>query len=132
MDQNFVCVSGKAGKAPEIKEMGANKTRISTFSIAVGIPPREKGGQWGTEWISVKAFQKQADSSAAIGKGDPVMVVGSIKTETWETREGGKASRTYVIAREIICGAKVQRAAPANEPAWPGDTGYEPSQDVQY
>lgn len=80
-----------------------------------------------TTWMSVKAFRQLAQNAAeSLAVGDPVVVIGRLRTETWTGKEGdtreGNVLEATLIAHDLTRGQtrfrKVDRqhvAPPANE-----------------
>ncbi|MET0929698.1 MAG: single-stranded DNA-binding protein [Aeromicrobium sp.] len=55
-----------------------------------------------TTWMSVKAFRQLAQNAAeSLGVGDPVVVTGRLRTETWTTKEGEPRESTVLEATLI-------------------------------
>ena len=62
-------------------------------TVRVGVTPRlKKGGEWvdgETTWYTVTAWRTLADHLRdSVRKGDPVIVHGRLRTETWAARGG--------------------------------------------
>jgi single-strand DNA-binding protein len=52
-----------------------------------------------TTWMSVKAFRHLAQNAAeSLAVGDPVVVIGRLRTETWATKEGEARESTVLEA----------------------------------
>jgi len=52
-----------------------------------------------TTWLSVKAFRHLAQNAAeSLTVGDPVVVIGRLRTETWATKEGEARESTVIEA----------------------------------
>lgn len=52
-----------------------------------------------TTWMSVKAFRHLAlNASESLQVGDPVVVIGRLRTETWATKEGEARESTVLEA----------------------------------
>jgi single-strand DNA-binding protein len=55
-----------------------------------------------TTWLSVKAFRQLAQNAAdSLQVGDPVVVIGRLRTETWTTKEG-EARESLVVEASLI------------------------------
>jgi single-strand DNA-binding protein len=66
---------------------------------------KDKSDTWQerTEWVNVVIFGRRADALAKfLSKGSKLFVEGSLRTSTYDDRDGNKRYRTEVIAREII------------------------------
>lgn len=55
-----------------------------------------------TTWLSVKAFRQLAQNAAdSLEVGDPVVVIGRLRTETWTTKEG-ESRESLVVEATLI------------------------------
>nr|MCW2728212.1 ssb 1 [Aeromicrobium sp.] len=55
-----------------------------------------------TTWMSIKAFRHLAQNAAeSLAVGDPVVVIGRLRTETWATKEG-EARESTVLEATLI------------------------------
>lgn len=62
-----------------------------------------------TTWMSVKAFRHLAQNAAeSLAVGDPVVVIGRLRTETWATKEGEARESTVLeatlVAHDLVRG----------------------------
>ena len=82
---------------------------------------KEKKKQERTEWISCVVWGKRGEGLARIlKKGDRILVEGSLRTSSYEDRDGNKRYKTEVVAREVLLqgspGGKRERSSePARE-----------------
>jgi single-strand DNA-binding protein len=80
----FVHMTGYVGGDVEVR--GSTST-IASFRLAC-TPRVRRGGDWidgQTTWLSVTCFRSLADHAlASIKKGDPVIVVGKLRTSVYE------------------------------------------------
>ena len=94
---NNVNLIGRLTRDPESIE-ASNGTSIANFAIAVSRRDRDAG----PVYVEVKAFAGQADAVVAHKrKGDEVAVEGRLELDQWETEDGSKRSRLYVIANRV-------------------------------
>lgn len=92
---NNVTLVGRLTKDPEIN-YAKTGIAITKFTVACD---RYKGD---TDFIRVVVFDKQAESAANyLVKGSMVGVAGSIKTGSYEDKDGKKVFTTEVQAREV-------------------------------
>ena len=102
---NYVELIGWLGKDPE-ERFTPSGIAIASLSIAVKrLGGRQEDGSWliETDWIDVEAFDKLAETATAnLHKGSRVRVTGSLRTETWQDREGHSRKRVYVRADDIL------------------------------
>jgi len=99
MNETFVTFHGWAGS--DVRHRRAKDVSVSTFRV--GVTPRlKRDGNWGdgeTTWYSVTAWRALADHVAdSIHKGDPVIVHGRLRTETWQPPEGPASVTLHVEA----------------------------------
>lgn len=96
----FIHLSGNVGGDVEFRN---NKTATASFRLAC-TPRVLRNGQWGdgeTTWFTVMCFRSLAEHTAAsIGKGDPIMVYGKLRTQAWE-RDGQSFERLVLEAKSI-------------------------------
>jgi single-strand DNA-binding protein len=94
---------GNLGADPELRAAGST----SVLKLRMGCSERfkDKSDTWQerTEWVNVVIFGRRADALAKfLSKGSKLFVEGSLRTSTYDDRDGNKRYRTEVIAREII------------------------------
>jgi single-strand DNA-binding protein len=118
---NQLVLVGNLTDAPELR-FTPNGAAVANFRLAV--TPRLRDGEgWRdgeTSFFRVNAWRDLAEHVAeSLGKGDRAVVVGRLKTRSWETPEGEKRSVTEVEADEVgpslkFATAKVERAQRGN------------------
>ena len=121
---NSVTIQGRVGKEPVVETVGVKETKKAVFSVAVSIPPRDKGGDWGTEWISCRAWGKIADRVGdQAHKGNDIMLNGKIKTDTWDdaNNPGKKISRTFVEVLSFVCTPKQEAQQQPEDQGYPSN-----------
>ena len=131
-----VTVTGWAGTTP--REISGDGVAFTSFRVSVTerrFDPRS--GEWGdgpTEWFTVKAFRELALNVAeSIRKGDPVVVMGRLRTEVWQSDRGpqpGFVIEADAVGHDLMWGAgsfrrRVRRDGPTDgpEPRDPGSGG---------
>jgi single-strand DNA-binding protein len=94
-----VHITGYAGTEVEVRGNGT----VSAFRLACTPRIRTKSG-WGdgnTTWIEVACFRTLAEHVAkSVHKGDPVLVVGKLRTNVWE--RDGQAHERLVLEAETV------------------------------
>jgi single-strand DNA-binding protein len=99
MNETFVTFHGWAGS--DVRHRDAKGVSVATFRVAV-TPRLKKEGSWvdgETAWYTVTAWRTLADHVAdSIRKGDPVIVHGRLRTETWRPDEGPSSTTLHVEA----------------------------------
>ncbi|MDO7869032.1 single-stranded DNA-binding protein [Nocardioides jiangxiensis] len=99
MYETEVTVQGFVGTKPELRQVGG--TVVAGFRV--GSTPRffsNSNNAWGdreTNWFTVNAWRSLGEHCAAsLHVGEPVIVRGRLRTQTW-TQEGGAARSTFSI-----------------------------------
>ncbi|HEX6290679.1 MAG TPA: single-stranded DNA-binding protein [Herpetosiphonaceae bacterium] len=102
---NYVELIGWLGNDPE-QRYTPSGVPIAEFSVATKRPgSRNEDGTWNydTDWIDVVAWDQLAETAVAnLRKGSRVRVTGSLRTDSWEDREGNKRKRIMVRADDIM------------------------------
>jgi single-strand DNA-binding protein len=99
MNDTIVTFHGWAGS--DVRHRTARDVSVATFRV--GSTPRlKKDGEWvdgETTWYTVTAWRTLADHVRdSVRKGDPLIVHGRLRTETWEPEEGGSSTTLQVEA----------------------------------
>ncbi len=102
---NYVELIGWLGNDPE-QRYTPSGIALAEFSVATKrMGGRNEDGSWTyeTDWIDVVAWDQLAETVVAnLRKGSRVRVTGSLRTDTWEDRDGNKRKRVNVRADDII------------------------------
>ena len=104
MADTTVTITGNLTDDPELRVTQAGAA-VATFRVAV--TPRKPDGQGGwtdgeTSFFKVVAWRQLVEHVAeSLGKGDRVIVTGTLRTNAWETPEGEKRSVIEVQADEV-------------------------------
>ena len=100
---NEVRLIGNLGGDPEVKALNGDKT-VATFRIATKETWKDSGGQKQerTEWHNVEVWGNQAKTAGQyLTKGRSVLVLGSLRTDSWE-KDGQKHSKTKIVASRVV------------------------------
>jgi single-strand DNA-binding protein len=118
MADTHVTITGNLPDDPDLRST-PNGTEVANFRLAV--TARVKGGDtWRdgeTSFFRVNVWRQLAEHTAeSLSKGDRAVVVGRLRSRSWETPEGDKRSVVEVEADEVAPSlrwavAKPQRAA---------------------
>ena len=118
MADTHVTITGNLTDDPELKHTG-NGNLVANFRLAV--TARVKDGEgWRdgeTSFFRVNLWRQLAEHVAeSLTKGDRAIVIGRLKSRSWETPEGDKRSVVEVEADEVAPSlrwavAKPERAA---------------------
>ncbi len=107
-----ITVIGNVGRDAELRHTANGKT-VANFSVAVN-----QNGDETPDWFQVSLWGDAAEKVAQwIRKGRQVMVVGSVKLETWADQNGEtRASlRLHTNAKGFKLLGKAEPAAKASE-----------------
>jgi single-strand DNA-binding protein len=111
----LVQMTGYAGTEVDVRGSGS----VSAFRLACTPRVRSKGGEYSdgnTTWIDVTCFRSLATHVAAsIRKGDPVIVVGRLRTSVWE-KDGQTRERigleAETVGHDLTRGTAIFRRTP--------------------
>lgn len=100
---NKVMIIGNLGSDPEMR-FTPSGSPVTTFSLACNRKFQQDGqSKEETEWFSVVAWNKQAEScNQYLSKGSQVYVEGRLHTRNWAGQDGQKHYRTEVIANQVM------------------------------
>lgn len=102
---NYVELIGWLGNEPE-QRYTPSGVAIAEFSVATKrLGNRNEDGSWSydTDWLDVVAWDQLAETAVAnLRKGSRVRVTGSLRTDSWEDRDGNKRKRIMVRADDIM------------------------------
>ncbi len=102
---NSVELIGWLGADPETRCMPSG---IAVTTLSVGtkrIGRRQDDGAWNyeTDWFDVEVFDRLAEVGLAnLQKGNRVRVIGRLRTDTWQDREGNVRKRIIVRADDLL------------------------------
>ena len=104
---NRVILVGRTGKDPEVTVMASSGRQLAKFSLATNEGYFDKNSNaWKdlpTEWHNIVAWGPLAQKvEKGVGKGDMVLVEGSIRTRKWKDKNGQDRSTTDIQADNII------------------------------
>jgi single-strand DNA-binding protein len=114
---NQVMIVGNVTRDPELRYT-PNGAALVKFGVAVSRRVRDESGQWkdaDTSFFDVTAWRTLAENVAeSITQGSRVVVVGRLRTNSWETPEGERRSKVEIEAEEVApslkwATAKVER-----------------------
>lgn len=101
---NRVMLLGNLGADPELRVTQSGQAvlnmRLATTETYLD---RDKVRKERTDWHNVVVWGKRAEALAKIlAKGSSLFVEGSLRTSSYDDREGNKRYKTEVIAKEIL------------------------------
>jgi single-strand DNA-binding protein len=100
---------GNLGADSELRQTSGGQSVLKLrLATAESYLDRDKQRQERTEWHSVTVWGKRAEALAKfLQKGSRIFVEGSIRTSSYDDKEGQKRYRTEVVATNIIlCGGR--------------------------
>ena len=102
MSDTYVTFHGWVGN--EVTHRDPNGVSVVNFRVA-STPRIKRKGEWmdgDTTWYSVTVWRQLADNvRGSIRKGDPVIVHGRLRTDSWE-RGDGQVSHTLCIDASMV------------------------------
>jgi single-strand DNA-binding protein len=101
---NRIMIIGNVGTDPEMR-FTPSGTPVTSFRVATSRVYTTSEGErkQETEWFTVVAWKKQAEScNQFLSKGQRVYVEGSLRTRSWEGRDGQKRVTVEVIANRVL------------------------------
>lgn len=108
MSINTVTLLGRAGKDPEVREVGQNNSKVATFSLCTGGKYKTKDGREvdDTAWHSIVAWHGLATlTEKYIKKGSQLLVVGHITYRKWTDNNNVERQTTEIVADKVeLCG----------------------------
>ncbi len=112
---NKVILLGRLGKDPELHHTANGKT-VCNFSVATSESWKDAEGnrQERTEWHNIVVWGKQAESCGEhLAKGQQVAVEGSIRSRSYDDKNGVKRTVVEIVAErvEFLGSVKRQEAA---------------------
>jgi single-strand DNA-binding protein len=126
---NRVILVGRVGKDPEVTVMPKSGQQLAKFSMATNEGYFDKNSNaWKdlpTEWHNIVAWRALAQKvEKGVGKGDLVLVEGSIRTRKWQDKSGQDRWNTDIQADNItILDRRKDQASGAGTPYPSGKTG---------
>ncbi len=126
MSVNKVILVGNLGKDPEVRFTGGGRA-VCKFPLATSETWNDAEGhrQERTEWHNIVVWGKQGENCGQyLSKGRQVYVEGSIRTHSYDDKDGNKRYMTEIVAQQVrfLGGGAAGRGAGAGAPpAMPED-----------
>ena len=112
---NFTVQAGNLTDDPELR-FTQNGVPVANFRLAVNQRVKDQDGTWRdgeASYFRVNVWRDQAENVAeSLRKGNRAVVVGRLKTRSWETNEGDKRTVTEIDASEVAPSLKWAIATP--------------------
>lgn len=100
---NKVILAGNLTRDPQLSYLPSN-TPVCEFGMAINRKWKSQDGQMRDEtcFVDLRMFGRRAEVlNQYCRKGNPLMVEGRLKFDSWEGKDGGKRSKLYVIVEEF-------------------------------
>ena len=100
---NKIFIIGNLGKDPEVRFIDSGKA-VAKFPVATSEKWTDSDGnkQERTEWHNVVVWGKQAETCGQyLEKGRQVFIEGSVRTRSYDDKEGVKRYMTEIVARDV-------------------------------
>ena len=130
---NKILLIGNVGGDPEMR-FTPSGVAVTTFSLATNRNITQPDGsiKKETEWFRITAWRKQAEScNQFLTKGKLVYVEGSLRTRTWDGKDGQKHTSLEVNADRVLFIDK-QGAVPLPPDAGPAIEGDIEPEDIPF
>lgn len=100
-DINITTILGRLTRDVEVR-YGQSGIAVATFTVAVNRKWKDKNGeaQEETAFVPVVLFGLPAQWASERRKGESVIIVGRLRTDSWE-KDGATHSRLVLIAEEV-------------------------------
>ena len=112
---NFTVQVGNLTNDPELRFTNTG-TAVANFGLAVTARVKDPDGAWrdgDTHFFRVNVWRDQAENVAeSLAKGHRAVVVGQLKTRSWETPDGDKRTATEIDATAVAPSLKWAIATP--------------------
>ena len=112
---NRVMLIGNLGKDPDMQFLEGN-IAVAKFTLATTETYKDKNGKQisHTEWHTVVLWRGLAElAQKYLHKGSLVYIEGSLKTRSWEDKDGNKKMATEVVGDNLIMLDKKTDGSPA-------------------
>ena len=113
---NSILIEGNVVREPELRFVSKG-TSVCTFQIATNrFYKQNTGMEKEVSFFNVEAWSKLAENVGNLGqKGRGVRVVGRLKQERWQDREGKAQSKVIIVAEHVEFRPDFKKNKTANE-----------------
>lgn len=128
---NKVILIGHLGQDPELKYTPSGAA-VTNFSLATNEYWKDSDGnrKERTEWHRIVLWRKLAEIAGEyLKKGSKVYIEGSLRTRTWDDKDGVKRYTTEVQADTLTMLDRKQEGGTQQSSAPPADTVAEPAKN---
>jgi single-strand DNA-binding protein len=130
-DLNHIVATGRLVRDPILRR-ATTGTSVAMFTIAVNHYYRDKAGAFQQEaaFINCIAFARAAEMLTHRLKGEPIMVNGRLRTDTWE-QDAEKRSQLTLVCDAVRCFAAGSIAPTSSESSETSAKVMEMAEDVK-
>ena len=97
---NRVDIIGRLGRDPEMRYA---QSGLAVTNISVATDRRRKDGESTTDWHRVVCFGKTAEAvNDHVGKGDQILVTGTLTYDSYQTEDGQTRHTTEIQAHRVL------------------------------
>ena len=130
---NRVILLGNLGADPEMRMTNGGtavlKLRLATSESYLD---KDKRRQERTEWHRVVVWGRRAEGlGKVLSKGDRLLVEGSLKTSSYEDRDGNKKYTTEIVAANVVFSGG-SRSEPSSAPLSSESSTPEDMEDIPF
>lgn len=92
---------GRLVRDVEVRYTTSNKP-VASFTIAITRSFKNQKEEYESDFINCELWNKIAETMKTYThKGDQIAISGSLRTETYQDKEGNKKTRTYVLVDQV-------------------------------
>ena len=113
---NSILIEGNIVREPELRSL-TKGTTVSTFQIATNrFFKQDTGMEKEVSFFNIQAWSKLAERVGSQGqKGRGVRVVGRLKQDRWQDRDGKAQSKIFIVAEHIEFRPEIKKNQSADE-----------------
>lgn len=99
---NQMTAFGRLVRDPELKYVNGPQGQVACCEVTIACDDHSHSGDTKTAFLDFVFWAGRGEAIAQhLKKGDPILAVGSARTESWQTAEGQKRSRLRFRGREF-------------------------------
>jgi single-strand DNA-binding protein len=99
---NHTTFTARLTRDPELRQVGAGKTKSSVLTLRVAIDDRQRSDERPAIFLDVDCWGQLAETASKhLAKGSMVGITGRLDREEWQAAEGVKRERLYVVASAV-------------------------------
>ena len=120
---NRVMLLGNLGSDPELRfTQGGQAVLNLRLATTESYLDKDKVRRDRTDWHNVVVWGKRGEALAKIlGKGSSLFIEGSLRTSSYDDRDGNKRYKTEIVANNVILAGRSNRGSGAEDSGPPAD-----------